>query len=220
MKKLLLTILVIILAVSMMTACGGGKSGSGGSGSSDAGGGNNEVTAGDDSNDTATPSKNNKHIITDEEENIKDSDSGNDTKASDSGGITTLPDITVNPGDTVFDNEYITLVYNGVNCEGSLWDMTINCTATRKNMDQEISIYHGYDPLVINGEATELYDFSFAQICSKDASNECNVNIDSKSLKDTAGIAIEDVKTVQAKFTVSHIGERDLFEGNVIFNIK
>jgi len=149
-------------------------------------------------------------------------DKSGTTSASDkekAGGATTLPEITVSPGDVIFDNEYVKMEYDRVDLENELWSMKIMCTAVRKSEDQSIYIFHGVKPLVFNGTIKDYYDYSYA-VLTKGNPNECSINIDLKILKEKTGLALEDIKTVQATFSVEYAKSQKLFEGVVIFNIE
>jgi len=195
MKKAFALTLATILALSLLTACGGG---------------NNNTSSGGNSN-TSTPS-------------ASDGSGNNNTPANTpgnkkSGGVTTLPEITVNIGDVIFDNEYVKLVYDRVDLENQLWSMKIMCTAVRKSEEQNIYIFHGENPLVINGTSKEYYDYSYA-VLTKGNPDECSINIDLKTLEQKTGFTLDDIKTVQATFSVEYAKSQKLFEGVVVFNIE
>ena len=140
----------------------------------------------------------------------------------DEAGIKT-PEVTVNPGDLVFENDIIRLVYNGVEVDDpslNFPQMSIVCQVGRIT-EKKIDI-HKIESLIINGIDSGITDAGITQLVASKGGDLyvfiSMVNLDEK------GIDINDIKTVQVTFTVMDFAanpykDKPLFEGTALFNI-
>ena len=150
--------------------------------------------------------------------NKKSGDNDN-SGGNESGGIK-KPDITVNLGDVIFDNKYTTLTYSKVEYNESLSGGTVEiwCIPDSKvSYEEEIIIVAYKDPLVINGVKSEAYSVGYTQI---GVGGELIISINNYTLGEM-GIAVNEIKTVQATLTMKHLTKDDvLYEKVVLFNVN
>ena len=212
MKKLLALALVLLLTLSLLTACGG-----------NAGGGNSDGNSTPPASDSGgNDSGNNTSFDPDYYDDDDDDDEAAGTPEKEKPIKT--PDITVNPGDVVFDNDIITLVYEEVEVDDPSLahpQMSIICYADR-NTDKKLDI-HTDEQFVINGSASGIYDPGFKQF-TVGRSDYLYTFISMEQLAEK-GISVEDIKTVQVTFTVKdydtdYVTDDVLFEGTALFNIE
>ena len=220
MKKTLALALVVLLTLSLLTACGGSGSGNGSDPGGDPGGGNSGDLGGGNGGSSGSGNNPDNNISSASDDDYGDYDDHDD----DTSKPIKIPDITVNPGDTVFDNDIITIVYEEVQVDDPSTpypQMSIICYATR-NTDKEINV-HTDEQFVINGLASGIYDPGFKQF-TVSRSDYLYTFISMKSLEEK-GISVEDIKTVQITFTVKdyetdYVTDDVLFEGTALFNIE
>ena len=145
------------------------------------------------------------------------------TSADKTPGEIRTPDVTVNPGDVIFDNEYIELMYDKFDSEL----MYIHCIPYG-NTTRNLYVYNNAEPLVINGIATDFIDDGFTNMRSskeggKIGASDVPILLETRyeNALEQAGVALEDLKTVQVTISlVSMDTEETLFEITVLFNIE
>jgi len=200
-KKLLTLAISLLLTVFLLAACGGGSSSSAASGS----GGSSSASTGSGSSASSSAST--------------------AASASNTPKEIRKVDITVNPGDVIFDNEIMKLTYVGL---GRNKDY-INCRIDGKSK-VGISIAADTEPLVINGKLVDYTDYSWMPMKPyKEGENIGGGNLGiqfattSSSALQLAGITIDELKTIQATITITPFefdNKNVLFEITVLFNIQ
>jgi len=198
--------MVLVLTISLLTACGGGD------GSNSPGGGDNNPPSGDSDSKS------------DDDNTTKDSDPPKSTEGGSkesTGGIRT-PDITVKPGDMVFSNEYMSLVYERVNEEL----MFVFCKAWQETTE---GFYVNLDaePLVINGIATTYKDFaSFYFRPLKEGENTGSKDFpitygeNTTNALEIAGITPDQFESLQVTITIKDDTEMEVYQITVLFIIE
>ena len=134
------------------------------------------------------------------------------------------PEVTVSPGDVVFENEYIELTYEDVS-----YDKTYIHCRFKGITTQAIGIHNDADPLVVNGVETDYLDNGFTMMRpyeegKKIGNGEHSITFQTNSYSalEKAGITPDELKTIQATITISNISSREdvFFEIPVLFNIE
>ena len=199
MKKQLLTVLALTLTVSLLAACGG----AGGKGDSGSG---NDAGSGNSSGESAPPAA---------DDAADDSESAAPVKTPDSDkpGATKTPDVTVNPGDVVFDNDIVTILYTDTTSDSISMDINLRCM---NNSDQDITVWT--EGMVINGTETGI-GVIFSNI-PPGKSDENYVIMLTRQNLEGEGFSAEDVETVQVTLRVESFNDNDvLFNGTALLNI-
>lgn len=198
MKKTITLILVLIFAMSLFAACG------------DKGGGSGGGSGSDSSNSSSSSGNGDK------------GSSGPDKPGKDEPREIPAPGITVNPGDTVISNDFITISYVGLGSDNTY----VYCRA-RPETAQFLTVEMDADPLVINGIVTDYKDLGMTMMRPYEgkpagtADLPIIFDIPGKSALEKAGITIEELKTVQATLTISDFDAKEvLLEITVLFNIE
>ena len=190
MNRILTLLLALTLAMSLMTACGG-----------------HGAKAPNTSNNSSAPANT---------QNTPSDGNEKQDKKSDKPDKKTAPEITVNPGDVVFDNEYIKLEYRQVFVYNDSID--VQCLARRKT-DETFLIFSGEDGVGINGVMyPDFMNIGFTQTLTGSAEVPTLIFFDKL---DENNIALEDIKTAEITFTVKkEYNGPVLFEGTAQFIVE
>jgi len=191
MKKFFAIMFIIILTLSLLTACGGnGNSGTG----------NSDNSSTPSAADNTTPA---------------DTSGNNDAETAKTDAETAkTPVVTVNPGDVVFDNDTVTILYEAVAVDSVSMDIRLQST---NNGENEITVTS--EDLVINGVSVGI-GYSFKNISPSNSSSDHWIILTHENLE-LEGFSAEDIQTVQITFTVTPLGQKDiLFKGAARFNIE
>jgi len=140
--------------------------------------------------------------------------------ASDAPREIRTPDVSVNPGDTIFDNEYMKLVFDGLNKNKTF----INCRISGK-ATEPIWICADAEPFIINGIATDYRYIPFMPMRPYKEGDTIGSGqfgimlVHLENAYEMTGISPDDLKTVQATITiVEPESQATLFEITVLFN--
>ena len=213
MRRWFLLVLALVLAISLLAGCGGKKS--------------SETTA-DVSNDLIKGLVDASGLGSEEQrDDLKGfiDEYAGDLTSKDRPKTITAADVTVNPGDVVFENEYFTLVYNSVKIvDTSNYApanmVTLECSGTSDSM---LLLSMNTEPLLINGSTAVKTD-SVARLNPQmraalgTDTERVGIYVPLSALEE-AGIAPADIKTMKVKIVVQNLLEEKLFEGSAIFNL-
>ena len=124
------------------------------------------------------------------------------------------PSVTVNPGDIIFNNDLVKIVYKKIELDSSSMDIYYEVTNKSK---EDIYVQHGefvYNSTITNAPGVGQHNFYAGK------TDESVIVMYLSSIRKQANIDPEEIKTVQATFTVNRYGTNDtLFEGTAILNI-
>jgi hypothetical protein len=197
MKKFFALAMVMLLSVSLLTACAGNNNSGG------------ENTPANSVPLAATPAA----------DNSANSSAPASTPDNVKPGGVKASDITVNTGDVIFDTDYTTYTYKGVEVDYPIEGLIeIQCASKGKiDYKEGIAVAAYKEPLVINGVATDIYSGNHAVV----GVDGLGIMIQIRDLEDL-GISLADLKTVQAEFFIFPMGKDNnvLYERTVIFNIE
>ena len=127
--------------------------------------------------------------------------------------VAKTPEITVNPGDVVFDNDIVQIIYTETATDTISLDIHL---VSKNNSDQEITIWTR--DLAINEKKVGI-GATFTNISPGKTDDEHWIMLTHKNLEGE-GFSAGDIKTIQITFeVVPTSGKGILFEGTALFNI-
>ena len=122
------------------------------------------------------------------------------------------PSVTVNPGDTIFDNDVVTIVYTETTKDSTSMDI---CFEVTNHSGQEIAV--AQSDFVINGKTVGI-GYGTKNFTPGKKTDDAAVLF--HSALSGAGFSADDIKTVQITFTATPVGKTDvLFQGTALINI-
>ena len=143
------------------------------------------------------------------------SNGGTGTKSNENSDSVKTPGntVTVNPGDVVFDNDVVKIVYTKTKLQDNA--MMIAYQVTNKSKKR---IHVRHEDIVFNGTITNAPGTAEHTV-DAEYTDDNNIFMYFNAIE-AKGVSKEDIKTVQAKFYVKPVGSDNvLFEGTAIFNI-